>query len=69
MARINKTENNLQKAWNNFDKAYELLEAAIEDLSKMKDIPSDLQEMIDTFDLTMISCMKEQIELLLEQKK
>ncbi|WP_206459387.1 hypothetical protein [Anaerovorax sp. IOR16] len=68
MARLNKTEKNLQKVWDDLDKAYEHLEFAIYDISRMTDIPEGIKQSIKALDITAIPVIKEQIELLIENK-
>ena len=69
MSRVNKTIPNLQKVWNNFDKAYENLEAAFEMLEEMTDLPEELQWEIDRFDLSAVSSLKQQVEIMMEEKE
>lgn len=66
MSRINKTQNNLQSVWNNLDLAYEHMERAIEDLSQMTGLPDELERMVDQYDLSEISIMKQEVEELME---
>lgn len=66
MSRINKTQNNLQSVWNNLDLAYEHMERAIEDLSQMIGLPNELEGMVDQYDLSEISIMKQEVEELME---
>lgn len=65
MSRINKTQNNLQSVWNNLDLAYEYMERAIEDLSQMTGLPDELERMVDQYDLSEISIMKQEVEELM----
>lgn len=67
MSRINKTQNNLQSVWNNLDLAYEYMERVIEDLSQMTGLPDELERMVDRYDLSEISIMKQEIEELMEK--
>lgn len=69
MKRVNKTEKNLQKVWNDLDKAYELLENAITDLISMSNIPDRLRNDIESFDITAITSLKNDVEELIEQIK
>ena len=62
MSRINKTQNNLDTVWNNLDLAYEYMERAIEDLSQMTGLPDELERMVDQYDLSEISIMKQEVE-------
>lgn len=65
MKRVNKTKNNLQKVWDNLDKAYELLESAMMDLYSMSNISSNLKNDIESFDLTAITSLKNHVEELI----
>jgi hypothetical protein len=66
MSRINKTTNNLQKVWDKFDIAYENLESAFEMLENMSDLPENLQSEMDRFDLSAVSSLKQQVEIIME---
>lgn len=68
MSRINKTQNNLDTVWNNLDLAYEHMERAIEDLSKMTGLPDELEKMVDRYDLSEISMIKQEVEELMFKK-
>lgn len=65
MSRINKTQNNLQSVWNNLDLAYEYMERAIEDLSQMTGLSDELKRMVEQYDLSEISIMKQEVEELM----
>lgn len=65
MSRINKTQNNLDTVWNNLDLAYEYMERVIEDLSQMTGLPDELERMVDQYDLSEISIMKQEVEELM----
>ena len=65
MRRINKTQNDLQLVWNNLDLAYEHMERAIEDLSQMTGLPSELERIVEQYDLSEISIMKQDVEKLM----
>lgn len=65
MSRINKTQNNLQSVWNNLDLAYEHMERAIEDLSQMTGLSDELEKMIEQYDLSEISIIKQEVEELM----
>ena len=60
--------NNLQKAWNDLDKAYEYMENAIETLSKMNAVTNELENVIEKFDMSEISYMKQLVEGMMENK-
>lgn len=66
MSRINNTQNNLQSVWNNLDLAYEYMERAIEDLSQMTGLPGLLERIVEQYDLSVISIMKQEVEELME---
>lgn len=65
MSRINKTQNNLDTVWNNLDLAYEYMERAIEDLSQMTGLSDELERMVEQYDLSEISIMKQEVEELM----
>lgn len=65
MSRINKTQNNLQSVWNNLDLAYEHMERAIEDLLQMNGLPDELERIVEQYDLSEISIMKQEVEELM----
>ena len=65
MSRINKTQNNLQSVWNNLDLAYEHMERAIDDLSKMTILSDELERMVKQYDLSEISTIKQEVEELM----
>ena len=60
--------NKLQKVWNDLDKAYEKMERAIETLSKMDTVTTELENAIEKFDMSEISYMKELVEEMMENK-
>ena len=66
MSRINKTQNNLDTVWNKLDLAYEHMEKAIEDLSQMTGLPDELERIVEQYDLSEISIMKQEIEELMK---
>ena len=68
MSRVNKTIPNLQKVWDRFDKAYENMEDAFEMLESMSDVPNELRNEIERFDISAISSLKEHIEIMMEEK-
>lgn len=68
MSRINKTQNNLQSVWNNLDLAYEHMERAIEDLSQMTGLSDELEKMVEQYDLSEISMIKQEVEELMFKK-
>ena len=60
--------NKLQKAWNDLDKAYEKMERAIEALSKMDEVSIELKNVIEKFDMSEISYMKQLVEEMMENE-
>ena len=60
--------NKLQKVWNDLDKAYEKIERAIETLSKMDTVTTELENAIEKFDMSEISYMKQLVEEMMENK-
>lgn len=68
MSRINKTILNLQKVWDKLDAAYENIEKAFEMLGAMSNIPEELSDEMDRFDMSSISSLKEHIEMIMEEK-
>ena len=68
MGRINKTIPNLQKVWDKLDVAYENIEKAFEMLSAMSNIPEELSDEMDRFDMSAISSLKEHVEMIMEEK-
>lgn len=65
MSRINKTQNNLKSVWDNLDLAYEHMEKAIDDLSRMTGLPTELEKMVEQYDLSEISMLKQEVEELM----
>lgn len=65
MSRVNKTQNNFQSVWNNLDAAYEHMERAIEDLARMTGLPAELNRMVEQYDLSEISILKQEVEELI----
>lgn len=68
MSRINKTIPNLQKVWDELDAAYENMEKAFEMINAMSNIPEELSDEMDRFDMSAISSLKEHIEMIMEEK-
>lgn len=67
MNKLYKTQGNMQKAWDELDKAYEHMENAIEMLSKMNGLPEELTKELDQFDIGRISSLKQNVEMLMDQ--
>ena len=61
--------NKLQKVWNDLDKAYEKMERAIETLSKMDTVTTELENAIEKFDMSEISYMKQLVEEMMENEE
>ena len=53
---------------NDLDKAYEHMENAIETLSKMNAVTNELENVIEKFDMSEISYMKQLVEEMMENK-
>ena len=65
MSRVNKTKNRLMEVWNNLDEAYEHMERSLEKLSSMSNLPDELEQEINNFDISAISSLKQHVEMLL----
>ena len=65
MSRINKTKNRLLEVWNDLDGAYERIERSLEKLSSMSDLPDDLEQEMNNFDISAISSLKQYVEIML----
>lgn len=68
MNRVNKTKNRLMEVWNNLDEAYEHMERSLEKLSSMSNLPDELEQEINNFDISAISSLKQHVEMLLGDK-
>ena len=66
MNKLYKTQGNMQKAWDELDKAYEHMENAIEMLSKMNGLPEELTKELDQFEIGRISSLKQNVEMLMD---
>ena len=60
------SQNNLQSVWNNLDLAYEYMERAIEDLLQMTGLPDELEKIVEQYDLSEISMIKQEVEELMK---
>lgn len=69
MSRTNKTISNLQKVWDKLDVAYENMELAFETLESMSNLPDNLLEEMERFDITAISSLKQCVEQIIEDKE
>lgn len=67
MARINKTQGKLMEVWNDLDEAYERMERSLEKLSSMSNLPDELEQEINNFDISAISSLKQHVEILLDK--
>lgn len=65
MARINKTQGRLMEVWNDLDEAYERMERSLEKLSSMSNLPDELEQEMNNFDISAISSLKQHVEMLL----
>lgn len=65
MSRINKTKNRLMEVWNDLDEAYERMERSLEKLSSMSNLPDDLEQEMNNFDISAISSLKQHVEIML----
>lgn len=65
MARINKTQGRLMEVWNDLDEAYERMESSLEKLSSMSNLPDDLEQEMNNFDISAISSLKQHVEIML----
>lgn len=65
MSRVNKTKNRLMEVWNDLDEAYECMERSLEKLSAMSNLPDELEQEINNFDISAISSLKQHVEMLL----
>lgn len=61
--------NKLQNVWDDIDNAYENMENAIETLSKMDDVTTELKNAIEKFDLSEISYKKQLVEEMIENEE
>lgn len=67
MGRVNKTKNRLMEVWNDLDEAYERMERSLEKLSSMSNLPDDLEQEMNNFDISTISSLKQHVEMLLDE--
>lgn len=65
MARINKTQGRLVEVWNDLDEAYGRMERSLEKLSSMSNLPDDLEQEMNNFDILAISSLKQHVEIML----
>lgn len=67
--RINKTESNLQKVWEQLDEASGSLYNALDNIASMTDIPNEIKSNMERIDITLINSLRNEIEELIQQKK
>lgn len=67
MSRVNRTKNRLMEVWNDLDEAYERMERSLEKLSSMSNLPDELEQEINNFDISAISSLKQHVEILLDK--
>lgn len=67
MSRVNKTKNRLMDVWNDLDEAYERMERSLEKLSSMSNLSDELVQEISNFDISVISSLKQHVEMLLDE--
>lgn len=67
--RINKTENNLKKIWEQLDNASGELYNALDNLASMVDLSDQIKRQADMIDVTRIDGLKQEIEVLIEEKQ
>lgn len=65
MSRVNKTKNRLMEVWNDLDEAYEHMEKSLEKFSSMSNLPDELEQEVNNFDISAISSLKQHVEMLL----
>lgn len=53
--------------WNDLDEAYERMERSLEKLSSMSNLPDELEQEINNFDISAISSLKQHVEILLDK--
>lgn len=65
MNRLNKTQNNLQSVWDELYLGYEHMERAIENLARIANLPINLKRIVEQYDLSEISALKQEVEELM----
>lgn len=53
------------EVWNDLDEAYERMERSLEKLSSMSNLPDDLEQEMNNFDISAISSLKQHVEIML----
>lgn len=53
------------EVWNDLDEAYERMESSLEKLSSMSNLPDDLEQEMNNFDISAISSLKQHVEIML----
>lgn len=64
---MSNTLDDLQTVWNELDLGYEHMERAIEELARMVNLPINLKRMVEQYDLSEISALKQEVEALMEE--
>lgn len=65
---MNKTTNNLQNVWQYLDNASGDLSNALDNLSRMVDLPENIKRQIEMIDIGVIVLLKEEIEDLMNKE-
>jgi len=66
--RVNKTEGNLKRVWNQLDNASGELYNALDNISRMTDIDPEAKRLAEKIDATTIDILKNYIEELVQAK-
>lgn len=61
-------KNRLMEVWNDLDEAYEHMESSLEKLSSMNNLPDELVQEMNNFDISAILSLKQHAEMLLGDK-
>ena len=64
---MSNTLDDLQTVWNELDLGYEHMERAIDELARMVNLPINLKRMVEQYDLSEISALKQEVEALMEE--
>lgn len=67
--KINKTINNLQLVWNQLDEASGNLYNALDNVSRMVDVPDEVTKLVERIDIGKVDQLRNEIEELIEEKK
>jgi hypothetical protein len=66
--RINKTEGNLKRVWNQLDNASGEIYNALDNITRMTDIDPEAKRLAEKIDPTAIDMLKNYIETLVQSK-